>query len=279
MKTAKIFASIFLTALVLFGMIHPAQALNMYASAQAGGAPISEDFYTPGETGVFAEAWDSSMGDGATGAANQGGGIAASAYPSGGLARADVLWAETYTNNTGVAQNYTWDFFIPTGRLSIYDWFGSLAPVMGAAYSLEILLDGGRVWYSSASVQGNAASGFTYSTVGTVLAGDIWDNGESFEALYNPYDGLLDLGTFGAGESFDIEYRMSVEAFGGAFFGELGPSATFGDPFGLDYDPQAGMSGQLSGQPAQSVVPEPGTIFLLGSGLLGLVWLRRKLKK
>ena len=89
-------------------------------------------------------------------------------------------------------------------------------------------------------------------------------------------------GIFGNGESFDIEYRMSVQTLGGyadpfLFGGEGGPYAAFGDPFA---PLQTGMSGSLSSQPAGGpVIPEPSTVLLLGFGLLALVGFRRKFKK
>ncbi|MHB8766550.1 MAG: PEP-CTERM sorting domain-containing protein [Deferrisomatales bacterium] len=88
-------------------------------------------------------------------------------------------------------------------------------------------------------------------------------------------------------------FLLEATAYGSGSFSAVLDSATFADAAGWSLDFQLGLTGfdaygsfvrlgnvtleaRGSTEPPVAPIPEPGTLLLLGSGLLGLARLRRK---
>jgi len=281
MRNLKIL--VFALGFLLVWTLTPAFALQMNTSA--------EYFldYTPPETATDPDTGSSgtvsssvSSGDpqdfngiAASASGNDAGHIAADAnylLASGGMAHsadASVTWSESYT--VGSAGNYSWDFNITNGKLTIFDWCSG--PIMRAGYEISILVDSSQVWASAFEVAGGMGGTITTQS-GTDLGGvyfaddPTWPNIMGYE--FSSYSGSLNLGYMNAGDSFDLAYTLNVYVGGPGF--ETGAEAYFGDPNHLT---GGGMDGELKG--GGTTVPEPATMLLLGFGLIGLAGLRRKM--
>lgn len=189
------------------------------------------------------------------------------AYGNEVWAAAGVAWSNTYTVSSAGA--YTWDFFVENGELSIEDY--CYGPSMIAGYYLDIFFDSALIWTSEAYLDGGQA-GYTYDVIGTDIGGTFFDYGSYFGYTFDRYDESLDLGTFAAGDSFEISYELMVGVFGPGY--ETGAYASIGDPGDLS---GGGLYGTLEGG-GDATVPIPGAVWLLGSGLMGLAGFRRKFR-
>ncbi len=206
----------------------------------------------------------------------------------------------TFTNTSGIAQNYFFDFTINRGSLSAYDYAGLNGDFIQAGNDVAITLNGTAIFTSTANLR-NDDSGANLVTTGTVL-GSYSSGSESY--FWGPYTDTLDLGVFGAGETFTLEYDILTfadgdivnrvcdnDGYGG--YGEVGNGygevigddgyglcdmsyarSQFGDPNNINSIP-AFTGVTFTGVPTTSV-PEPGTLFLMGSGVLGLAFARRR---
>ena len=100
-------------------------------------------------------------------------------------------------------------------------------------------------------------------------------------------DGLLQWGNNGSTLEVDQDARWLKALDGNAiaiddFTGQVALTVNYtsGDMFHLRFDGQSSIQGYSEDQQVlSSPVPEPSTILLLGSGLLGLAWYGRKRKK
>jgi len=190
---------------------------------------------------------------------------------------AEASWNNTYTNNSSNAIHYQFPFFVSGGQFDIYaDSYHYLEFL--AEYSIDILFNGSSLWNSSTKIQGvdyYTGSNTQFSQIGTDLGGSFVDNFttdpydyDQASYTFSPYADSIDLGIIAPGDSFTLEYIISVHTTG-CDHGQA--NAILGDPLNLSSNP--GFYGYVS------AVPIPSAIWLLGSGLIGLMGVRREFKK
>jgi len=195
-----------------------------------------------------------------------------------------VSWDETFTNTSGSDQSYILDFHISEGVLKIIDHY--MQPSLCIQYTIQILLDYSSIWHSSAMLEGNLdpyfhGYGGNLTKSGIDLESGYFRNedypgsGGEFGYTFGPFSSSLDLGTYADGESFDLRYYMDVSAAGAGI--DTGGLASFGDP--LNVTETYGFWGSVTSSDQQQPIPEPATMLLLGSGLVGLAGFRRSLRK
>ncbi len=246
----------------------------------------------------YANDYDNSNYAWATAAANQDGWMYTTAGGDNTFKSVShVQQSLTITNDTGVDQNYSFDFTILQGSLSAYGPWGDTLDAgefVGAGNLVSISLDGVDLFSSAAWLLTND-TGTTLTTEGEVLGS--FTGGE-----YYSWDGLsdtLDLGVFAAGESFTLTYDIYTAAAGvftpeaggyGDGYGDDGcyseiaevegecgyydgvsAYSQFGDPNGVQGSP---IAGNVQHSPVS--VPEPGLWLLMGTGLFGLAIARRR---
>jgi len=294
-KKNVLFAAV---CLGLVTMASSAQAVVLNAEAtinlQTYGAP-----YTEGDTNsVYASMGlydaDASGASYAAGRGNDNGWMYSYAGGEGYFdSQGRIQQTVEFTNDSGVAQNYSFDFTINFGSLSAYNY----EPLTGGDFvrsgnNVAIRLDGVDLFTSEAELMNND-SGTTLSTDG-VLLGSYASGSNSYS--WGEYTGVLDLGVFNPGESFFLEYDIvtfssgNVAAAGSCSDGEWGGDG-FGEEFGYGcYYPTYGYSqfgdpNGISGMPisnttvtssAVHAVPEPGLLLLLCGGVAGLAFSGRK---
>ena len=207
----------------------------------------------------------------------------------------------TYTNDTGIDQDFIFDFTIIAGELN--NSFGLLDPgdSLFASYDIDVMVDfdqdgsfDSTIFESSASVTTTDA-GTTIDTDGSTLDGASPSISPGFARYsWNETMESLFIGTIAAGDSFDLQYILTTTArgvttsnnncFGGGEFlaqvavdNDVGEGscnsalARNGDPFG----PGAGNTFSISSTPTNPL-PEPTSLILLGLGATALVAGRRK---
>lgn len=172
---------------------------------------------------------------------------------------ANVGWSETYTaDGTGL---YTFDFFLPGASLGIEDYgFGN---PLTASYLVTILLDGAQAFFSSARLTGNANGG-NLTLAGTELNRSAYGGGFMYGWDFDPFAGSLDLGIFNLGDTFTLDYLITVSALGPGT--ESGASASIGDPSNLGGN--RGIS--LGFTPVAVSAPGTGLLFVVGLMVLGV---------
>jgi len=184
-------------------------------------------------------------------------------YPYAFSFTAEATWSDTFTNPL------TLTFHIPQVTLGIWDY--CYCGTDTAGYLVNILLNGSVIWESSGELHGGLTldPDYNITTSGTDIGlQKVSDPFYLAKYQSDPYSGALDIGPIAPGESFTIDYYMKVWTSG--FDYEQGAEASIGDPFTL-----TGGTITVSGGPS-APIPEPSTLLLLGSGLTGIVWLRRK---
>ncbi len=190
------------------------------------------------------------------------------------------------TNDSGVAQNFSFNFFIYYGSLSAYD--NGAGGTGYAEYMVNILRDSSTSLFSStAKIESSGA----LTTTGTVLTGAS-HSGSSYSWGGTYF--TIDLGILNAGESTSVQYDLIGHAFGnydfttgtdcgngnGNGYGDVefsllaigdgqcsktgSAQAFLGDPDSLNITPVAGIG------VTSHAVPEPATLGLLGMGLAAL---------
>lgn len=193
------------------------------------------------------------------------------------------------TNDSGVAQNYSFNFFIYYGGMSAYD--NGAGGNGYAEYEAKILRDGVTTLFSSTAKITNDG---TLTTSGTTLDGAT-QSGSSYSWGGTYF--TVDLGVLNPGEFTFVQYDLVGHAFGnygfitsdcgGDGYGDgvdiipllttiddglscTGASSVFlGDPNTLNTTPISGI-GVVS-----QAVPEPAMLGLMGLGLAAFGLRRR----
>lgn len=266
-------------------------SLTAQTSAQAGtnpavtGGPNSSATYataSSNDIALLSQTSATSFGNsvGPYGAGGNGSGVFDS------LGKFQRQW--DITNDSGVAQSYSFNFFIYYGGLSAND--NSASGTGHAEYLVDIFQDGATSLFSSSA---KIMSDGTLITSGTTLNGAI-HSGTNYN--WGGTNFTVDLGILNPGDVTSVRYDLIGHAFGdygsvsgdcgyggndgyGDFPGELpgelctitGSSYAFlGDPNALNSTPIPGIG------IASHAVPEPAMFGLFGIGLAGLLGLRRR---
>jgi|GEM_PF-2953777 len=159
-------------------------------------------------------------------------------------------WQDVFTNNGTHEQTFYLDLAVSSIDMSVSKVFGGDATAAYVDYEARVLLNGEAIWTNS--------YGFNSYDL------ENHRNVENFnlqipETVYN-----ISLGTYVPGESFLIEYQaMAISGMHDSM--DMGAGV---GPFTV--------SGNVR---STEPIPEPSTILLLSSGLLGLCWLGRKRNK
>lgn len=211
-------------------------------------------------------------------------GLSASAYTYGALndtfgSYSTLTQSYVVENDSALEQLFDFTFEIENGSINancggryggedffMEDGYGGGAPSVceagdsaGSGYEAEIFLNGDSIWNSNATVITDEA-GSTFDLTNDLLGGNLFGNSYYWSAQ----SFTLDLGAFAAGETFTFDYVVSVgaaaELVGGS---DVSAYAQFGDPNGFG----ASNIGPFS---SVNAVPEPASLALMMSGLLGL---------
>jgi hypothetical protein len=314
MKTMKIKILTLAVFTVLGSQIAPVYAfpITLDIDAETTVTQYGSTDANSASSSTFAQSYSESSGDIISYANSRGrddGWFYANAFGNGELfdSMGVIKQTATVTNDTAVDQLINFDFTINFGSLNVNTFgpdpaFASDESVT-SLYSAEILLNGSVLWNSSASITYDE-NGYEFSQSGTSLA--TYDPGNPSFYSWGKQTDSIDLGLVGAGSNFVLEYIVKTHSFGNSAieesrscedYGEYGTSdgsgpetsqvddgygcfyslaegyAQFGDPFSFNNQPLISAS---NFQPRSTAVAEPATTAILGAGLVGLAFMRRK---
>lgn len=272
-----------------------ASGYDHYLNEYSGGSNIF--FHTYGYTGSTTYFGARASGDGTY-------------FGSTSAAYSNVLY-----NNTGVAQNVLFSFYVENGEVGVYDYSGSGSG--SARLSIDVRRDGASVTKSLTEVIMSAGSVSCSETSSGALAGysecasptasHVYNNGQTFTVdlgLLDPYSSLQldydiiatvagDFAVTGSTDCYGGGYgEIPVDPYGGQLNefvpmavegpGECGGYSTggsiarAGDPFGGgSTDTSSNFS--VAMVPTNNV-PEPGSLALAGVALAGAASVARRRK-
>lgn len=179
--------------------------------------------------------------------------------------QAMASYSENYVNTSGSDLHYSFSFGI-NEFLSI---LGNRGATVNPQTRVEVMMNNSVVWDSATylfydrgdidwswnttnpDIEHTITDNSTYDSIGELSSLDV--------QLSGSYGGILDLGVFAPGDSFDLQYNI------------------FSAPYGMDAG-QALSSASIWGDVTteqMATAPEPASFFLLVSGLIGLVEWRK----
>jgi hypothetical protein len=158
---------------------------------------------------------------------------------------ASTYWSDSATNTTGGPVTYEFQYLIAPAALRIGDFAGLSSTSLfrpEVRYALEIRANGVVVFSSAAEMAGGFV-GHSFTETGTSLVPSFVDDGSIFGYDFEARLDVLNLGSFGPGETVTVEYTMLAEVVTPGY--EAGGLARVGDPFDLDGTP--GFTGTFFG--------------------------------